>query len=199
MDADFAAAMARAYNDWLYDFCQRDPNRLIGAGMISTYSMEDAVSEARRCAEQLGFRAIFLRANPLVDHQWQSSYYEPLWDAMEALDLSLGFHESTGTGRNPIGERLEPNFMLRRVFSQPMEQMLALGCFCGGGVLARPPEIAGGVSRSELQLAALAFMAPRRSVGARRRRLRSRLTTKTERLFQTTMPSVHRARRSDRQ
>jgi predicted TIM-barrel fold metal-dependent hydrolase len=114
---------------------------LIGAGMISTYSMEDAVSEARRCAEQLGFRAIFLRANPLVDHQWQSSYYEPLWDAMEALNLSLGFHESTGTGRNPIGERLEPNFMLRRVFSQPMEQMLALGCFCGGGVLARHPKL----------------------------------------------------------
>ncbi|HLN84707.1 MAG TPA: amidohydrolase family protein [Candidatus Binatia bacterium] len=141
MDADFAAAMARAYNDWLYDFCQRDSNRLIGAGMISTYRMEDAVTEARRCAEQLGFRAIFLRANPLVDHQWQSSYYDPLWDALEALNLSLGFHESTGTGRNPIGERLEPNFMLRRVFSQPMEQMLALGCFCGGGVLARHPKL----------------------------------------------------------
>ncbi len=62
MDADFAAAMARAYNDWLYDFCQKDPNRLIGAGMISPYSMEDAVSEARRCAEQLGFRAAFFCA-----------------------------------------------------------------------------------------------------------------------------------------
>src|SRR5499426_2513347 len=140
MDADFAAAMARAYNDWLYDFCQKDPKRLIGAGMISTCCMEDAVREASRCAEQLGFRAIFLRANPLVDHQWQSSYYDPLWDALEALNLSLGFHESTGTGRNPIGARLEPNFMLRRVFSQPMEQMLALGCFCGG-VLARHPKL----------------------------------------------------------
>src|SRR5262249_53025019 len=31
--------------------------------------------------------------------------------------------------------------MLRRVFSQPMEQMLALGCFCGGGVLARHPKL----------------------------------------------------------
>ena len=57
---------------------RRIPKRLIGAGMISPYSMEDAVSEARRCAEQLGFRAIFLRANPLVNHQWQSDYYEPL-------------------------------------------------------------------------------------------------------------------------
>ncbi len=137
VDGEFAAALARAYNDWLYDFCQKDPSRLIGAGMISPYSMDDAVSEARRCAEQLGFRAVFLRANPLVKHQWQSEYFEPLWDALEALNLSLGFHESTGTGKNQVGERLEPNFMLRRVFAQPIEQMLALGCFCGGGVLAR--------------------------------------------------------------
>ena len=141
MEADFAAAMARAYNDWLYDFCQKDPSRLIGAGMISPYSMEDAVSEARRCAEQLGFRAVFLRANPMVKHQWQSDYYEPLWDALEALNLSLGFHESTNTGKNQVGERLDPNFMLRRVYAQPFEQMLALGCFCGGGVFARHPKL----------------------------------------------------------
>ena len=51
MDAPFAAAMARAYNDWLYDFCKQDPKRLIGAAMISTYDMNDAVNEARRCAE----------------------------------------------------------------------------------------------------------------------------------------------------
>ena len=44
MDAEFAAAIARAYNDWLYDFCQKDPKRLIGAGMISPYTMNDAVS-----------------------------------------------------------------------------------------------------------------------------------------------------------
>ncbi|HVO95736.1 MAG TPA: amidohydrolase family protein, partial [Terriglobales bacterium] len=141
MDAEFAAAIARAYNNWLHDFCQKDPDRLIGAGMISPYSMEDAVSEARRCSEQLGFRAVFLRANPLVNHQWQSDYYEPLWDALEALGLSLGFHESTTTGRNQVGERLDPNFMLRRVYAQPLEQMLALGCFCAGGVFARHPKI----------------------------------------------------------
>jgi predicted TIM-barrel fold metal-dependent hydrolase len=137
MDAELAAAIARAYNDWLYDFCRKDPKRLIGAGMISPYNMEDAVSEARRCAEDLGFRAVFLRANPLVNYQWHDRYYEPLWSALEDLNLSLGFHESTGTGKNHIGARMEPNLMLRRVYGQPLEQMMALGSFCGGGVLAR--------------------------------------------------------------
>lgn len=141
MDAEFAAALARAYNDWLYDFCNRNPARLIGAGMISPYDMNDAVAEARRCASELGFRAVFLRANPLVNHQWHDDYYEPLWQALEELNLALGFHESTGTGKQQIGERLEPNLMLRRIYAQPMEQMLALGSFCAGGVLARHPKL----------------------------------------------------------
>ena len=141
MQPDFAAAIARAYNNWLYDFCQKDTQRLIGAGMISPYDMNDAVEEARRCARELGFRAVFLRANPLVDHQWHDPYYEPLWEALEELGLSLGFHESTGTGKRQIGERLEPNLMLRRIYAQPMEQMLALGSFCAGGVFARHPKL----------------------------------------------------------
>jgi predicted TIM-barrel fold metal-dependent hydrolase len=141
MDAGFAAALARAYNNWLYDFCQKNPSRLFGAGMISPYDMGDAVPEARRCAKELGFRAVFLRANPLLDHQWHDEYYEPLWEALEELDLSVGFHESTGTGKKQIGERLEPNLMLRRVYAQPMEQMLALGSFCAGGILARHPKL----------------------------------------------------------
>jgi len=141
IEPDFAAAIARAYNDWMHDFCQADPRRLVGAGMLSVYDMNDAVSEVHRCAKELGFRAVFLRSNPLVDHKWHDPYYEPLWEAIEESNLSLGFHESTGTGRNHIGERMEPNIMLRRVFGQPFEQMLALGSFCGGGVLARHPKL----------------------------------------------------------
>ncbi len=33
MDPKLAAAIARAYNNWLYDFCQTDPKRLKGVAM----------------------------------------------------------------------------------------------------------------------------------------------------------------------
>ena len=82
MDPRFAAAMARAYNDWLYDFCQKDPKRLIGAGMISPYDMNDAVCGSAPLADELGFRAVFLRSNPFVNGKnWHDEYYEPLWNA----------------------------------------------------------------------------------------------------------------------
>jgi uncharacterized protein len=90
MDAEFAAAIARAYNNWLYDFCGKNPNRLVGAGMISPYDMNDAVAEAQRCAAELGFRAPFLRANPLVKYQWHEPYYEPAVERARGLEYRVG-------------------------------------------------------------------------------------------------------------
>ena len=37
LDPTLVAAMARAYNDWLYDFCAPDRQRLLGAGMLSPF------------------------------------------------------------------------------------------------------------------------------------------------------------------
>jgi uncharacterized protein len=141
MDPEFAAALARAYNNWLYEFCQIDTNKLIGAGMVSVFDIESAISEAERCVQQLGFRAIFLRANVVNGHNWQEAYYDPLWSALEDLNVPLGFHESNTSAASQVGEQFGYNFMLRHTFSHPFEQMLAVGSFCGGGILERHPKL----------------------------------------------------------
>jgi predicted TIM-barrel fold metal-dependent hydrolase len=141
LDPRFAAAIARAYNDWLYDFCQESPERLLGAGMISVYNIDDAVSEARRCATELGFKSVFLRSNIVNGYVWHDAYYDPLWEVLEELEMPLGFHEASGSSSPQVGERFEPNFGLRRVYAQPFEQMLGLGSFLGGGILAKHPKM----------------------------------------------------------
>lgn len=138
---EFAAALARAYNDWLHDFCQADPERLLGAGMISVYDIDDAVSETRRVAKDFGFRSVFLRANIVNGKALHDPYYEPLWNTLEELDLPIGFHEASGSRSRQTGEQFEPNFGIRRIYSQPFEQMLGLGSFLGGGILARHPKL----------------------------------------------------------
>ena len=92
MEPGLAAAVARGYNNWLYDFCQGDPNRLIGAGMISPFDVEDAVSESRRCVVEMGFRGVFLRPNEVNGRNWHDPYYDPLWSALEDLEVPVGFH-----------------------------------------------------------------------------------------------------------
>ena len=141
MEANFAAALARAYNDWLYDFCERNPNRLLGAGMISPFDIDAAVAEVKRCIKELGFRAVFMRSTIMNGRNWFDDYYEPLWNALEELEVPIGFHESSSSAARQTGDIFEPNFMLRRAVAQPMEQMLGLVSLCSGGVLARHPKL----------------------------------------------------------
>jgi len=141
MNPRFAAAIARAYNDWLGEFCKADPTRLLGAGMVSVYDVADAIAETRRVVEQYGFRSVYLRSNVVNGHNWYDPYYEPLWDTLEQLGIPLGFHEATGSTSRQVGDNFSDNFGIRRVYSQPVEQMLALGAIVGGGVLARHPNL----------------------------------------------------------
>ena len=55
MDPKLAAAIARAYNNWLYDFCQTDPKRLKGVAMLPLHDPNEAVKEAQRAVGKLGF------------------------------------------------------------------------------------------------------------------------------------------------
>src|SRR5208282_2610749 len=62
MDPRFAAAVCRAYNDWLHDYIEAtDPKRMFGAAAVSPHEVESAIAETRRAVTQLGMKAIFLR------------------------------------------------------------------------------------------------------------------------------------------
>ena len=140
IDPGLGAAIARAYNDWMYDFCSVDPNRMFGAGMISVYDINDAVAETRRAVQELGFKAVFVRSNVVNGRNWHDTWYDPLWETLQELDIPIGFHEASGSMSKQAGEHFD-NFMLRRVYAQPFEQMMGLGSFVGGGVLERHPKL----------------------------------------------------------
>ena len=141
LEPRLAAAIARAYNDWLSDFCAPDRRRLIGAGMISPFDVNDAVAEAKRCVNELGFKGVFLRPNIVNGRNWHDPYYEPLWSTLEELGTPIGFHEGDTSALPHVGEQFGTNVMLSHTFSHPVEQMLAAASFCGGGILARHPNL----------------------------------------------------------
>ena len=47
VDGQLSAAVCRAYNNWLYDFCQADPARMKVAAMVPQHDPKEAVKEAR--------------------------------------------------------------------------------------------------------------------------------------------------------
>jgi predicted TIM-barrel fold metal-dependent hydrolase len=141
LEPRFAAAIASAYNDWLYDYCQADPTRLFGAAMISAHDVDNAVAEVERAVTKLGFRGVFLPPNLIAGRPWYDPYYESLWSAIEAHDVPLCFHEAIGTALPQVGDCFGTNVYLRHVACHPMEMMLGVLNMCGGGVLERHPKL----------------------------------------------------------
>src|SRR5207249_6188264 len=51
---DYAAALARAYNNCAHEYCEKHPARLKFAAQVAMHSMPLAIEEARRCVRELG-------------------------------------------------------------------------------------------------------------------------------------------------
>jgi predicted TIM-barrel fold metal-dependent hydrolase len=98
------------------------------------------VKELHRSAN-LGWKAVFLRPNPVKGRILSDPAYEPFWAACEDLDMAVGIHEGTHSRLPTTGaERFNSRFALHAC-SHPMEQMMALLALIEGGVLERHPRL----------------------------------------------------------
>ena len=142
LDPRLGAAVARAYNDWLHDFCRTDPGRMKGAAMISLHDVTEAAREARRAVEDLGFVAVFARPEPLRSMPWHSRYYDTLWSTLEELGVPMGFHSAASAGEvRQMGDVFGDDLLLRHICEHPMSNMMAMVDVIGGGVLERHPRL----------------------------------------------------------
>ena len=91
-DPDLAWAMCRAYNRWLADYCAYSPKQLFGIATIVQTDLERAIRGAKK-AREMGLVGVFLRPNPSIDRKFFCDpVYDPLWAALQDLDLTVGFH-----------------------------------------------------------------------------------------------------------
>ena len=142
LEPEYATAIARAYNDWMKDFCDVAPDRMFGAGMVAPHDVDGAVVEARRCVEELGFKAIFLAPATVNRRPWHHPAYDPLWAEVERLDVPIAFHGGGQTYLTPdFSLEVLDELMLWHTFSQPLGIQFVTVCFCGGGVLERFPDL----------------------------------------------------------
>jgi predicted TIM-barrel fold metal-dependent hydrolase len=147
LEPDYAAAIARGYNDWLYDFCSEFPDRLFGAAMVAPHHVDAAVDEARRSVEELGFKAIYLPPGTVNRRPWHDRHYDPLWRECERLGVPVCFHGGGRTNLTPDFslEIFADKLMMWHVFNQPLGVMAAAVSLIGGGVLERFPNLRVGL------------------------------------------------------
>jgi predicted TIM-barrel fold metal-dependent hydrolase len=122
-DPDVAYALARAYNNWIADFCKAAPDRLFAAAMVPLQNMDHTVEELRRIAKIACFRGAFIRPMFLEGHYLTHPFYDPLWAELESLGITLAVHPASGlwnpewTSHGPFFEKVKRRLNQRSVIA----------------------------------------------------------------------------------
>ena len=96
---DMADAFCRALNDWLAkEWLDREP-RLRGSIVVSLQSVEKAVAEIERCAQDPRFSQVLLLV--MGDMPLGRRAYWPIYAAAERLGLAVGIHAGSAYHNPP--------------------------------------------------------------------------------------------------
>lgn len=186
--------MARIYNDFVYETFGDHFDRLSPSPLVSTVNVADAVAETYRVAD-LGFRSVMLP--PVVPWlPYWAKDWEPLWAALEEIDLPVNFHVFSGNTAQGVDfgnlfvipeelvergralfkaertdERLSTTAMCMAAAMSPLMHLV------GSGVLDRHPNLKFALVESEAgwlpwALQALDLMQSRRRFGLTQLELR---------------------------
>jgi uncharacterized protein len=131
-DPDMAYALARAYNDWIADFCEVAAERLYAAAILPLQDMDFALEELQRVARIRSIRAIFIRPMFIENRYLNHPYYDPLWAELERLGITAAVHATPGlwnpewTSHGPFIEKTKDRLV------QPIAPGGGGGPFAGG-------------------------------------------------------------------
>jgi predicted TIM-barrel fold metal-dependent hydrolase len=136
-EADYAAALARAYNNWVYDYRQAAPDRLRAVAMLATQDIPGAARELERAVSDLG--AVGAMVHTEVSRQnVGDELYWPLYATAQRLDVPIAYH-AHGTG-SPDSYRWH-NFLGAHTWSHVPEQMITAASVAYGGILEKFPDL----------------------------------------------------------
>lgn len=88
---DYAAAICRAYNDWVYDTYLRVDKRFKAMAIVPLQDPAEAAKELRRAVEELGFMGAMLPSNGLALPLGAKAYW-PLYEMANRLGCPLAVH-----------------------------------------------------------------------------------------------------------
>lgn len=151
-DPELEEACVRVYNDWLIDYCQVDPSRLIGLALLCVYDVEPAIVEMRRC-HRAGLRGVTIWQVPHPDLPFSSPHYDRLWAAAQDLAMPVNLHILSGFGYSAT-RRSTPQQTLDRhrnsVNHKMLQVMDVLYDLIFSGVLDRYPRLKIVLAESEV-------------------------------------------------
>ena len=137
-DKDLAGAIAQVYNDWLSEYCHVNPDRLRGVALVPIQDPAAAITELRRCVDELGFIAVAAPTHSSSGRNLDDPTLYPFFAEAERLNVPVCIHVGAGDGTAAGIERFDHPFYTHAM-THPFEQMIAVLCLVVGGILERFP------------------------------------------------------------
>lgn len=141
-NASVAAAMCRAENRLLSEWCQQSPSRLASVAVLPQQDPHLAATELARAVTHDGAIAGMVRPNPSGGKRVDSDDFDPLWRTAVDLDVPIIFHEGwVGGGCPTLGMDRATSYAAAHAMSHPFEAMSAILGIVQGGLLYRFPTL----------------------------------------------------------
>lgn len=132
-EGDLGAEAFRTINNDLASLVDEHPDRFVGLGAVPLQDTAAAVSELRRCVEELGFRG-FETSTHVEGEELSSPRLEPFWEAAEDLGAVIFVHPTGFT--HP--QRFTEHYFLNTI-GHPLEETICAARLIFDGVMERHP------------------------------------------------------------
>jgi predicted TIM-barrel fold metal-dependent hydrolase len=134
----------RSYNDWLCDYCEAAPDRLLGLGLLSALDLAWSIDEMKRCVK-LGHKGVVLPSGLPDGMSYADPEFDRLWAVAQDLDYPIHFHVNILQGRDRMAARMKVITQLQQgrnaVRRAILEPLALLTDLVFGGVLNRFPKL----------------------------------------------------------
>src|SRR5215472_5332232 len=120
-ELDLAVELAKAYNDWAYDFCKSTGNRVKYAAVIAPQVVPEAVKEIRRAVTEKGAVGVMMPTYVQSGLDLGQPQFDPIYAAAQELAVPIGFH---ATAQVAVGNTRFHKYLGVHMTSHPFEQML---------------------------------------------------------------------------
>ena len=132
-DLDYKKACFDAYNRWIAEYCDYQPERLLGCGQTAMRTPEEGIADLEAIAAA-GLRGVMMPGHPGVE-DYDSPCYDGFWEAAIDIGLPLSFHILTTREEKSRGPKMNAFLAVVRGCQDIMGTLIL------GGVFERHPKL----------------------------------------------------------